>query len=128
MPDAQTWNGKFVGTGNGGYSGAIGFADMRNALQHGYATAGSNTGHDGGDLKFGLGHPEKIKDWAYRAVHVMTETAKEVMRTYYERAATHAYFTRLLHWRPSGSNGGAALPHGLRRNPGLAIPATTVSG
>lgn len=93
MPVAENWNGKFVGTGNGGYSGAIGYADMRSALQHGYATAGSNTGHDGGDLKFGAGHPEKIRDWAYRAVHVMTETAKVVVRAYYERAAAHAYFS-----------------------------------
>jgi feruloyl esterase len=93
MPDAAAWNGKFVGTGNGGYSGALSYGDMRNALQHGYATAGSNTGHAGGDLKFGVSHPEKIKDWAYRAVHVMTEKAKQVMTTYYQRAATHAYFT-----------------------------------
>jgi feruloyl esterase len=93
LPAAADWNGKFVGTGNGGYSGAIGYGDMRNALQRGYATAGSNTGHDGGDLQFGAGHPEKIRDWAYRAIHVMTETARQVVRGYYGKAAAHAYFT-----------------------------------
>lgn len=93
LPDASGWNGKFVGTGNGGYSGDLGYADMQTAIRRGYATAGSNTGHDGGDLKFGAGHPEKIKDWAYRAVHVMTETAKLVIRHYYERPAAHSYFT-----------------------------------
>ena len=93
LPAAPEWNGKFLGTGNGGYSGAIGYAEMRTALQQGYATAGSNTGHDGGDLKFGAGHPEKIRDWAYRAVHVMTDAAKQVIRAYYERAAAHSYFT-----------------------------------
>jgi feruloyl esterase len=92
LPPAAQWNGKFLGTGNGGYSGAIGYQDMRAALQQGYATAGSNTGHDGGDLKFGAGHPEKIRDWVYRAVHVMTETAKQVIRAYYDRPAAHAYF------------------------------------
>jgi feruloyl esterase len=93
LPDAPKWNGKFVGTGNGGYSGEIGYGDMRAALQRGYATAGSNTGHDGGDLTFGDGHPEKIRDWAYRAVHVMTEAAKSAIRGYYGRSAAHAYFT-----------------------------------
>jgi hypothetical protein len=26
-------------------------------LNHGYATAGSDTGHEGGYLSFGVGHP-----------------------------------------------------------------------
>lgn len=93
LPPAGQWNGKFVGTGNGGYSGALSYADMRLALARGYATAGSNTGHDGGDLLFGAGHEEKIRDWAYRAVHVMTETAKAVLQEYYARAPEHSYFT-----------------------------------
>src|SRR5579883_1035498 len=93
LPPAASWNGKFLGTGNGGYSGALSYPEMRNALQRGYATAGSNTGHEGGDLRFGVGHEEKIRDWAYRAVHVMTETAKEVVRRYYARPAAHSYFT-----------------------------------
>ena len=63
------------------------------ALRQGYAVAGSDTGHSGGDLKFGLGHPEKINDWAWRAVHVMTDTAKLVVRSYYGRFAAHSYFS-----------------------------------
>jgi feruloyl esterase len=66
---------------------------MRTALEKGYATAGSNTGHDGGDLKFGAGHPEKIADWGYRAVHVMTGIAKQVVGAYYGHAPAHSYFT-----------------------------------
>jgi len=92
LPPAPQWNGKFLGTGNGGYSGALSYAEMRAALARGYATAGSNTGHEGADLKFGTGHPEKIRDWAYRAVHAMTGTAQQVVRAYYGRAAAHAYF------------------------------------
>jgi len=93
LPESAAWNGKLVGTGNGGYSGALSNADMERALRAGYAVAGSDTGHAGGDLKFGLGHPEKINDWAWRAVHVMTETAKLVVRSYYGRFAAHAYFS-----------------------------------
>jgi feruloyl esterase len=93
LPPESAWNGKFLVTGNGGYSGAMGHSEMRSALARGYATAGSNTGHEGGDLKFGAGHPEKIKDWAYRAVHLMTEASKQVMRAFYGRAAAHAYFS-----------------------------------
>ena len=74
LPTATAWNGKFEGTGNGGFSSAMSYATMATALNQGYATAGSDTGHEGGDLRFGVGHPEKINDWAYRAVHVMTDT------------------------------------------------------
>lgn len=92
LPAAEAWNGKLLGTGNGGYSSALSYRQMADALEKGYATAGSDTGHSGGDLKFGVGHPEKINDWAYRAVHVMTETAHIVIRSYYGRRAAHSYF------------------------------------
>jgi feruloyl esterase len=93
LPESSVWNGKLLGTGNGGYSGAIGYTDMERGLRQGYAVAGSGTGHQGGDLKFGAGHPEKINDWAWRAVHVMTETARLVAPSYYGRFAAHSYFS-----------------------------------
>ena len=34
IPSAATWNGKFQGVGNGGYSGALGYAAMARALQY----------------------------------------------------------------------------------------------
>jgi len=93
LPPADKWNGKFVGTGNGGFSSALSLGIMRSAIGQGFAVAGSNTGHEGDDLKVAIGHPEKIKDWGYRATHVMTETAKQVVKAYYRRAAARAYFT-----------------------------------
>ena len=76
LPPAEAWNGKFQGVGNGGYSGAIGYTAMATALRRGYAVASTDTGHAGDDMKFGQGHPEKVIDWAYRAVHVMTEAQR----------------------------------------------------
>lgn len=93
LPEADDWNGRFLGTGNGGYSGAMSITEMEAGLRQGYAVAGSNTGHDGDDLKFGAGHPEKIRDWAYRAIHVMSETATVIVRDYYGHAPSHSYFS-----------------------------------
>lgn len=92
MPPLTNWNGKFEGTGNGGFSSAMSYTTMAAGLKQGYVTAGSDTGHEGGDLNFGVGHPEKINDWAYRAVHVMTEMAKLVIRDYYGRLPKYSYF------------------------------------
>ena len=93
LPAPQTWNGKFEGTGNGGYSGGLSLRDMGLAVSRGYAAAGSDTGHEGGDLKFGVGHPEKITDWGYRAIHAMTDNAKLIVRNYYGHFPVHSYFT-----------------------------------
>ena len=93
LPAESSWNGKFLGTGNGGYSSALSYPAMAKALRDGYATAGNDTGHTGGDLTFGLGHPEKVADFAYRAVHIMTTTAKTVMHEHYARPASEMYFS-----------------------------------
>jgi feruloyl esterase len=90
IPDA--WNGKFQGVGNGGYSGALAYSAMVRALNSGYATASHNTGHPDDSLKFGQGHPEKVIDYAYRAVHVMTENAALIIHARTGRFADRAYF------------------------------------
>ena len=92
LPQRANWNEKFEGTGNGGFSSSMSFGTMATALNQGYATAGSDTGHEGGDLRFGVGHPEKINDWGYRAIHVMTDTAKLIIRNYYGRMPQYSYF------------------------------------
>jgi feruloyl esterase len=73
MP-ASGWNGKFVGVGNGGFSGEIWYWSMTEPLSRGYATASTDTGHQGSivDGSFAAGHPEKWTDLANRAVHEMT--------------------------------------------------------
>jgi len=42
---ASDWNGKFMGIGNGGWSGEIWYPFMGVALRRGYATASTDTGH-----------------------------------------------------------------------------------
>lgn len=94
MP-AQEWNGKFLGTGNGGASGSIGYAALADGLRRGYATAATDTGHRGGaaDYSFALGHPEKVTDNAWRAVHEMTVTAKALVKGYYAAAPKLSYWS-----------------------------------
>ena len=92
IPPADAWNGKLEGVGNGGYSGSIVYTAMAAGLRRGYATASTDTGHTGDDVKFGQGHPEKVIDWAYRAMHVTTETAKLIVRDHAGRFPDHAYF------------------------------------
>jgi len=88
----ETWNGKFMGVGNGGWSGAIVYQALVLAVIHNYAGASTNTGHDGGDASFALGHPEKLTDFAYRAVHEMTLKGKAIAEAFYSKAPVRSYW------------------------------------
>ena len=92
LPPGGAWNGKLLGTGNGGFSGSIGYPAMASAIARGYAAVGTDGGHAGDQMQFALGHPEKIADWAYRSVHVMTEVARLVVRNHQGRFPERAYF------------------------------------
>jgi hypothetical protein len=98
MPN-EHWNGKFQGVGNGGFAGSIDFAAMANAVSHGYATASTDTGHQGSDAAWALGHPEKIVDFGYRAIHETAVQAKTIIHAFYGEPVRRSYFG-------SCSNGG----------------------
>ncbi len=90
----ESWNGNFVGVGNGGYLGRIVYSAMAEALTSGYAVAGSDTGHRSAldDASFALGHPEKVVDFSYRATHEMTVVGKAVVAAFYDSQATNSFF------------------------------------
>ena len=92
----ENWNGKFLAVGNGGWAGSIqGYPDMQEALRRGYATAASDTGHsaaDGEGGMFALGHPEKIIDFAYRALHDMTVKSKRLIDVFYAEPLDYSYY------------------------------------
>jgi feruloyl esterase len=89
----EQWNGKLLGTDNGGFSGSINYGALASAIAKGYAAVSTDTGHSGDQMNFGVGHPEKIVDWAYRAVHDMTVIAKAVIQKAEGRAPERSYFT-----------------------------------
>jgi feruloyl esterase len=99
------WNGKLQAVGNGVWSGQIWHPLMAHALARGYATANTDTGHegDGMDASFALGHPEKVIDYGYRAVHEMTVKTKAIIGAYYGSGP------RLSYWSGCSSGGKQAL-------------------
>ena len=88
----ERWNGKLLGVGNGGFTGSIAHAAMADGVKRGYAVASTNTGHEGGSGRFALGQPEKVIDFGYRAVHLMTLAAKQFVRDFHGSAPRHTYW------------------------------------
>jgi feruloyl esterase len=87
------WNGKYQRVGNGGWAGSISYRAMADPLARGYATAATDDGHDGGvGATWAVGHPEKLIDFGYRAVHETSVQAKAVIRAFYGRDSSLNYF------------------------------------
>ena len=82
---AQGWNGRFQGVGNGGFAGSIGYSGLVAAVQGGYAAASTDTGHHTGgtDASWAKGHPEKVTDFGWRAVHLTTVAGKTLTAAFY---------------------------------------------
>ena len=91
MP-AENWNGKFLAVGNGGWAGDIETAAVANALSRRYAAASNDTGHKGATAAFAAGHPEKVIDFGYRAMHEMAVQSKAIIGHFYNRAPQLSYY------------------------------------
>lgn len=105
---ASGWNGKFEAVGNGGWGGSISYADMARALERGYATGSTDTGHSGPGAAFALGHPEKLVDYAYRSEHQMTIIAKAMIKAFYGDLPRYSY------WNSCSSGGKQGLTEAQR--------------
>ncbi len=93
------WNRRFYMSGNGGFAGEASDSPPRAAmraaaLRHGFVTATTNTGHDATKeplASFAL-DPQKVTDYAFRAVHLTAITAKGIATRYYDRPVAYSYW------------------------------------
>src|SRR5438128_1881664 len=105
---AENWNQKFEAVGHGGWAGIISYPALVAALQEGYATASTDTGHKGGNANFAIGHTEKVVDFAYRSVHETTVKAKAIVTAFYDRGP------RLSYWNGCSTGGRQGLMEAQR--------------
>lgn len=93
------WNRRFYFQGGGGTDGNLGNALGGSALASGYAVVSTDAGHDngvnndpaaGGTQAFGI-DPQARIDYGYRALDVVTRTAKDIVRLHYGKKPKHSY-------------------------------------
>ncbi len=87
----NNWNGRFLGTGNGGGAGKISYGPLVTGVIRGFATANTDMGTSP-NAEDAVGHPERWADFGYRATHEMTSAAKAILQVYYKRPALNSYF------------------------------------
>ena len=92
----ETWNGRFLGTGGGGFSGGSP-RSLPAAVREGFAAAATDTGHEQNSGSFALG-PDGALEWmlirdnAYLGIHAMTRVGKELTAAFYGRQPKYSYF------------------------------------
>ena len=97
------WNGRFLGTGGGGFLGGSP-GSLRDPVARGFAAGATDTGHEGGSGSFALDAKGRqnwqgIIDNAYLGIHEMTVVGKALTKAFYGKAPCYAYFV-------GGSTGG----------------------
>jgi feruloyl esterase len=105
---AANWNGKYQAVGNGAFNGSISYPAMAGALARGYATSSTDTGHTGGGASWASGHPEKVVDFGWRAVHEMTIASKKIIASRTGRAPAFSY------WNGCSAGGRQAMKEAQR--------------
>src|SRR5687768_11983742 len=91
MP-VSNWNGKYQAVGNGAFNGNINTNSIIPAVARGYAASSTDTGHTGGGAAWALGHPEKVIDFGYRAMHDTAVVSKKIIESYYGNGPKFSYF------------------------------------
>lgn len=89
------WNHRYDQTGNGGLAGVMPDFRMIDPLLRGAVVAMTDDGHVGAtpfDGSWAKGHPERLIDYGYRAVHLTALSGQALTAAYYGQKAGHAYF------------------------------------
>ena len=101
---AAGWNGRYQQVGNHGFAGVIQWVEMAPQLRRGFAVAATDDGHEvdpryitdpragAFDLNWATGHPARLEDAAWRAVHVLAQKAKPIIAAYYRTKPKASYF------------------------------------
>ncbi len=98
LPSTDAWNGKYMQRGNGGWAGSIQPFILAAPLARGYAVSATDDGHSSKsmmmpDASWAIGHPEKLIDFGYRALHETATHSKAIVLSYYGKPQAHAYFS-----------------------------------
>jgi len=90
----EGWNGKLLGLGGGGWAGNVALFTAQEGLRNGYATMQTDGGHAVANVwdTSWASNPAAATDFAYRAMHLMTATGKEVAARYYGRHQKKTYY------------------------------------
>ena len=92
LPRPDEWNGRMLGTGNGGFAGFLRYDGLAHGVQRGFASLSTDTGHRIEELNWSIGHPRRLENYGHRGQHLSAVNARILIDAFYGKAPHHAYF------------------------------------
>ena len=103
LPDALSYNGRFMAVGNGGMAGTLDTVALMQQLNSGFASAAGDAGHLASLNNAGSGAPntyipylhnaDEVQAWIHDAIALFVPSAKEVIKAYYNKPAAYSYYS-----------------------------------
>lgn len=91
LPMGTAYNGRLQSVGGGGLAGNISYPAMAEAVNAGFASASTDTGHRSDDSLW-LADAQRRRDYGYRSIHEMTVKTKAIMDAFYGTGPEYSYF------------------------------------
>ncbi|SMR64576.1 unnamed protein product [Zymoseptoria tritici ST99CH_3D1] len=88
----SNWTGRFLATGNGGLGGCVQYEDVAYGASLGFATVGSNNGHQGTRGLAFYQNADIVEDFSYRSILTETLVGKAITSAYYSNSHKKSYY------------------------------------
>lgn len=93
LPEANAWNGRMLGVGNGGFAGFFRYEGLARGVNRGFASVSTDTGHKITEINWPIGKPRRLENLGHRGQHLTAVNAKKIIAARYGSAPHHNYFT-----------------------------------
>ncbi|KAI0416762.1 feruloyl esterase B [Xylaria grammica] len=88
----ESWNGRTLATGNGGLDGCIKYEDIAYGATNGFASFGTNNGHNGTSGNAFYQNEDVVVDFSWRALHTSVEIGKKLTSLAYDKNVGKSYY------------------------------------
>jgi feruloyl esterase len=103
LPDAISYEGRFMAVGNGGMAGTLDTVALMQQLNSGFASAAGDAGHLASLNNAGSGAPntyipylhnaDEVQAWIHNAIALFVPSTKSIIKAYYNKAAAYSYYS-----------------------------------
>ncbi|KAF1967491.1 tannase and feruloyl esterase [Bimuria novae-zelandiae CBS 107.79] len=88
----ENWEGRTLMTGNGGLAGCIQYSELTYGASYGFASFGTNNGHNGTSGGAFFHQPDVYEDYAWRSVYTGAVVGKSITEQFYGDSCGKSYY------------------------------------
>jgi feruloyl esterase len=92
LPQRGEWNGRMLGTGNGGFAGFLRYDGLAHGVRRGFATLSTDTGHRAEERHWSIAHPRRLENYGHRGQHLSAVNSRILVDAYYGELPEYSYF------------------------------------